>query len=739
MTLRERLISLLGGSAETKQLPSLGGSGASVAYQTVGSGYINRSSYSDFAEEGYAQNAIVYRCVNEIAQGAAAIPFNVKSDGEAFEQHPLISLLNRPNPLQAHNEYFQSLYSYLLISGNSYALKVKTENQGVRELHLFRPDRMNVVPSDNYIPKGYEYKIQGRVVTTYDADPESGMSEVKHFKLWSPLNDYYGLSPIYAASADIDLHNLVARHNVNLLNNGARPTGAVVFNPKDQKSGLSVQLTPDQRRQVQHDLNSRFSGAENSGRTMLLEGDFDWKEMGLSPKDMDFLNAKNMSARDIALCFGVPSQLVGVPDSQTYANVAEARLALYEETIIPLARRIESDFNEWLVPEYGDDRLTFEYDIDEIPAIAERRRRVYENVIQGVREGIISRNEARDRIGLGEVEGGDDVYIAANLFPLGSTNKSVIDEEGPAVAPKDEMYDELIGREFKLDEYPDGEKVPDNLPSAYALAEGSENCGNCAHLEAGDYCSHWDAEVRRSYWCKAWKSNEEKAELAIDLKPTQEMAEEAVQALEWRKEFNRGGTEVGVARAVQLKNRENLSEDTVKRMHSFFSRHEVDKQAEGFSRGEDGFPSAGRIAWGLWGGDAGQKWARRKTAEIDREKSELDLIEVLVSGDYENEHKVEISEQVREALRKKVDDHNEQYGRSKSKRVTLRMLTAVFRRGIGAYNTNPSSVRPSVSNADQWAYARVNVFLRAVRTGKFKSGKFDTDLLPEGHPLSSKK
>ena len=94
-----------------------------------------------------------------------------------------------------------------------------------------------------------------------------------------------------------------------------------------------------------------------------LEGDFDWKEMGLSPKDMDFHRLKNMATTDIALCFGVPSQLVGVPDSQTYSNVAEARLALYEETIIPHLSKMSSDLNEWLVPLF-DDRLTLEFDID---------------------------------------------------------------------------------------------------------------------------------------------------------------------------------------------------------------------------------------------------------------------------------------------------------------------------------------------------------------------------------------
>ena len=558
MGIKDSLIRALGGAEEVKEFPTVGSSQSSVSYQSVGTGYQRKSSYKDFAEEGYAQNAIVYRCVNEIAQGAASIPFVVKFKGEIIENHPLIDLLRRPNPLQAHNEYFQALYSYLLISGNSYALKINSGLRGqVSELHLFRPDRVNVIPSNNYIPKGYEYKVKGNTVATYDADPSTGYSDVKHFKLWSPMNDYYGMSPIYAASADIDQHNLIARHNVNLLNNGARPTGAVVFNPKDFKSGMSVQLTPEQRKQIVSDLDSRFAGTANSGRTMLLEGDFDWKEMGMSPKDMDFMQSKNMSARDIALCFGVPAQLVGIPDAQTYANVAEARLALYEDTIIPLARRVQSDLNEWLVPAFGEE-LEFEYVIDEIPAIAERRRKVYENVIQGVREGILTRNEARERLGLGEIEGGDDVYIGANLFPLGSPVKSPVDKEEASKSRSDDMYESWLDDE---------------------------------------------AEVA------------EKAD--VDLKPTQAMADNAARALEWRKEFNRGGTAVGVARATSLKNRENLSESTVMRMVSYFARHEVDKRAEGFKEGQKGFPSAGRIAWDLWGGDEGKDWANRKADQLD--------------------------------------------------------------------------------------------------------------------------
>ena len=693
-------------------------------------GHNRRDNFKAYAREGYQENAIVYRCVNEIANGAASIPFKVFQGDQELEQHPLVSLLARPNPMQAGVEYFQALYSFLLLSGNSYAL-ASAVNQVPTELHLLRPDRVEIEPSDTSIPKSYQYKLNGTVVARYEADPVSGQSEVKHFKMWNPLDDYLGLSPLMAAAVDLDQHNMIAKHNIGLLENGARPSGAIVFQPKDDTGG-SMMLTDAQREQVQKDLEHRFTGQKNAGRPMLLEGDFDWKEMAMSPRDMDFLQNKHMAAKDIALCFGVPSQLIGIPDSQTYANVQEARLALYEETIIPLAKRVESDLNEWLAPSFGDN-IRVEYDVEQIPAMTERRRRIYENVTSAVAQGILSRNEARERLGMEPIKGGDEVYIAANLFPLG----------GPEVAPDEGQDPEEAGKaaygEFKLDKYPDGEDVPEELPEAYRMGTGDERCGNCAYLE-GRVCTLFDAEVRAQYVCAKWQAEDEgKAESDVDTVPTATMAKNAERGLELRKEYGRGGTNVGVQRASSLKNRERLSPSTVRRMHSYFSRHEVDKRAQGFRRGEDGWPTAGLIAWLLWGGDEGQTWARNKVKQLDRERDKSDELEEHFSvHEYDVEEKAKISEAVKKGLAEKVKDHNEKYGDQKGKRVTQRMLEAVFRRGIGAYNTNPQSVRPNVRSSDQWAYARVNGFLRAVRTGRFKSGKFDTDLLPEGHPLRSK-
>ena len=539
--------------------------GNMVGYFGVGTSKSRNYKYEELAEEGYMKNSIVYRCVNEISKGASSVPYMVKSGEQVLESHPIISLLSRPNPLQSHSEFFNSIFGFLLLSGNAYILKVGSELGAPKELHLLRPDRMVIKGGSKPIPDRYEYVINGRIQATYEVDDSSGYSEVKHIKLWNPLDDFYGLSPMSAAAIEVDQHNMAGKHNINLLSNGARPSGAVVFKPQDD-SGISVNLSESQRQQLLTDLNNRFSGTANAGRPMLLEGDFDWKEMGLSPKDMDFINLKHMAATDIAMCFGVHSELLGVPEAQSYANVAEARLALYEETIIPHLRKIESDLNEWLVPMFGES-LEFCFDIDKIPALAERTKRTYENITSAVREGIMTRNEAREHIGLSPIDGADELYISANLFPIGE------EPTPPADNP-------LI--EDELDAYDDEETEED-----------------------------------------------EKAISDIDFKPTAGMATEAQRGLDWRKEFGRGGTNVGSTRASQLIKRENLSPDTVKRMYSFFSRHEVDKQAEGFKQGEKGYPSNGRIAWALWGGDAGFSWSKKKRDQIENEsKAEADELEV---------------------------------------------------------------------------------------------------------------
>ena len=658
---------------KTKEQPKVQRKEAPIVYyNSLGYDSVPKISYEDLATDGYSENAIVYRCVNEIANNASRVKINLFRGDQEVDNHPLLDLLYKPSPTMSQVEWFQSVYSYLLISGNNYMLSVGGDNTPPTELYNLRPDRIKIRAGTRAMPVAYDYMLKGQVVESYDVDQATGGSKVKHIKLFNPLDDYYGMSPIQASSVDIDQHNLANKHNVNLLQNGARPSGAVIFNPKDETGG-HVQLSDVQRNQLMNDVNQRFSGTGNAGKPMLLEGDFDWKEMGLSPKDMDFIQLKNMSAKDIALVYGVPSQLIGIPDSQTYSNFAEAKLALYNETIIPLLDRIQGDMNEWLVPMFNEQGLELRYDIDSIPAMAEQRKRVFESVTAGVRDGILTRNEAREQLGYEPMEGADSLLVPANLMPLNIA---------------DEMTEE---------------NVSEDIPEEVVPEELIEN---------------EDADIDEIL----------KAISDINTTPTDSMVTEAKKGIAWRKEFNRGGTRIGATRASQIIAKETLSPSTVRRMFSFFSRHESDKAAQGFRVGEKGYPSNGRIAWALWGGDAGFSWSTKVRNQLEREKNKF----------LENEiEEKAISEAVKKGLKNKVDEHNEKHGDKKGKRVNLRMLSAVFRRGVGAYNTNPGSVRPGVTSSDQWAYARVNAFLFAVRTGKFRSGKFDLDLLPDGHPLAT--
>lgn len=233
--------------------------------------------------------------------------------------------------------------------------------------------------------------------------------------------------------------------------------------------------------------------------------------------------------------------------------------------------------------------------------------------------------------------------------------------------------------------------------------------------------------------------------------PTSAMRDEAQQGLDWRQEFGRGGTAVGVARARDIINGD-LSFDTVKRMSSFFARHLVDKDAEGFRAGEEGYPSAGRVAWALWGGDAGRAWSlaiivdnkTRAMNDSSTPASKSDQIEgskTNPSGSASGKSGgIKLSESAEKGLVNKTAEHNDKMktdGRPDWTRVTVGALRSVYRRGAGAFST---SHRPGMTRG-QWAMARVNAFLYLSRTGKPENPKYvsDNDLLNRDHPKYSEK
>ncbi|TXM75685.1 phage portal protein [Methylobacterium sp. WL12] len=318
------------------------------------------------AREGYQRNAVVHRAVRLVAEGAATIPL-VVTGAEAVD-HPIAALLARPNPREGGTRLLETLYGHLMVSGNAYLEAVSLD--GVpRELFALRPDRMRVVPGADGWPAGYVYEVGGRRVVY---DQSGAVPPILHLALFHPTDDHYGLSPMEAAAVSLDIHNAAGAWNKALLDNAARPSGALVF------AGAGASLSEAQFVRLKAELEANYQGAGNAGRPLLLEGGLDWKPLALSPKEMDFVEAKAAAAREIALAFGVPPLLLGLPGDNTHANYAEANRAFYRQTLVPLARRTAEALAHWLAPAFGDLRL--EPDLDAIEALATERESLWRRV-----------------------------------------------------------------------------------------------------------------------------------------------------------------------------------------------------------------------------------------------------------------------------------------------------------------------------------------------------------------------
>ncbi|MFK8252238.1 phage portal protein [Ancylobacter terrae] len=326
--------------------------------------------FAALAREGYARNAVAHRCVRLVAEAVASTPLGLFEAGHEVPAHPLAVLLARPNPRTTGAALVEALASHLLLAGNAYVEAVIVGGQ-VRELHALRPDRMRVVPGDDGWPEAFDYTVGARTVRFLQGDEP--VPAILHLALFNPLDDHYGQPPLEAAQTALDLHNAASAWNKALLDNAARPSGALVY-------GGAANLSDEQFERLKEELENNFAGASNAGRPLLLEGGLDWRPLSLSPKDMDFLEAKNGAAREIALAFGVPPMLLGIPGDATYANYAEANRHFWRQTALPMTRRIADALAGWLSPAYGAEMLRLEPDLDAIEALAPERDALWRRV-----------------------------------------------------------------------------------------------------------------------------------------------------------------------------------------------------------------------------------------------------------------------------------------------------------------------------------------------------------------------
>ncbi|NCP19352.1 MAG: phage portal protein [Erythrobacter sp.] len=318
--------------------------------------------YATSLQAGFASNPVAQRAVRIVAEGVGAAPVSTDAD-------ELLALITAPS---AGQSLVETIAAHLLLHGNAFVQVLKDGSGRPVELFALRPERVTIRPGPIGWPEGFAYHL-GAQTHVIPLEDEDGWPELIHLKCLNPGDDHYGAGALSAAAQAIAIHNAASQWNNALLENAARPSGALVYAPGDGQG-----LTADQFERLKAELASAFQGQGNAGRPMLLEGGLSWQSMALSPADMDFATLKAAAARDIALAFGVPPMLLGLPGDNTYSNYREANRALWRLTLLPLADKIFGGIAQGLSPWFADTRIAV--DLDRVPALSEDRERLWKQV-----------------------------------------------------------------------------------------------------------------------------------------------------------------------------------------------------------------------------------------------------------------------------------------------------------------------------------------------------------------------
>ena len=341
-------------------------------------------SYEAQVREAYVGNPVAQRAVRLVAESAAWAPVYAQSGGGGGEGGAA-----RAAALAAP-ALVETAASQLLLHGNCYVQIVTDADGAPAELHALRPERVTVEADGGGWPAAYLYRA-GAARSRIPALDGLGRPGLVHLKAPHPLDDHYGLGCLGAAAGAVAVHNAASRWNKALLDNGARPSGALVHGDSD-----ALPLSADQQERLRSDLDALFAGPANAGRPLLLDAGLKWQPMSLSPAEMDFAELKAAAAREIALAFGVPPMLLGLPGDSTYANYREANRALWRLTVLPMAERILAGLSAALSAWWPGTRLAV--DVDQVTALAEDRERLWAQVAAA---DFLSDAEKREMLGFG--------------------------------------------------------------------------------------------------------------------------------------------------------------------------------------------------------------------------------------------------------------------------------------------------------------------------------------------------
>ena len=368
-----------------------------------------------YIKQGYKKNANVYSVINWIVKKAAMTHWQlfeiVDGEKQIVYKHPLLDLMNRPNPTQGKAEFIESMLGYKLLCGESFVYQISPDNgvnMGVpQELWTIAPPLMSVGFDAFGIPKKYEVQAGARRT-------EIPSDKVIYMKYWNPdSNSKRGMSPIEAGRRVITQSNDSYTASMKLLQN----LGAQGILSVDD----DVEMTQEQIDALETKYAQKYGGPENYGRIIVSGAKMGWTQIGLPATDLELIDSQKMSLRDICNLYNLSSQLFNDPDNKTYSNMKEAKRSGISDVVIPEMELIADEFNRWLVPHFEkQDGKEYMLEMDKgIFTELKEDEQMLATILTN--SWWLTPNEKRERMGMGklDIDGMDDVFAPTSIIPLG--------------------------------------------------------------------------------------------------------------------------------------------------------------------------------------------------------------------------------------------------------------------------------------------------------------------------------
>ncbi len=437
-------------------------------------------TYAACAKEGYAKNAIVKSVTSKISKSLAHCKVKLQRHGKDGEwvdlgsdeddEHPLMMLMNKPNPRQSGYTFWGDFIQNYLIAGGAYMVgngPTKAKDAPPTELWLMRPDRVEILPGDDNIPKAYRFNCNSQIVD-FPVDRVDGTSAVFEMKMYNPLDDWKLMSPLRSAALQVDQYNYAAEWNMANLQAGGRPQGGFKYTPSGQEMPF---LDRNTRKKLERDIDQRLMGPKNARRPLVMDGGISWEDFGMSAVEMDWLEGQRDAARTICLVYNTPPLLLGLPGDNTYANYAEARMSFYEETVIPLLQELLDGLNGWLVPRFGDD-LRLVVDLESISALGPQRAEKFAQVNEAV---FLTINEKRKALNMEPYDdpAADEIWLPSTLTPMSIAS----DPNGGMLGPDGKPLSESNPPDPNADPNADPTADPGKDPNNPGVAGGKPKKG----------------------------------------------------------------------------------------------------------------------------------------------------------------------------------------------------------------------------------------------------------------------